>query len=363
MSTKNNKGMVLGLVIIVMAVLSILGVTLLSLSLASAKLTSHQNKVKQAYYLAKSGADAVSTHLIANPKDDALLLNETSDDNSHFTNGKFKVNVTNGASNQIRITGTGEVSGLEKSTTAVIRRLTAGELLDKAVYTNSPLDITGMVVDGDIQSGGSINYKTNGHGAFDTSTYSSLSNSPKYIDTLLPPSTPLYSPENLTVSGGNVQISSSSKLKSINIEQNNTLEIIANDKLVDIVVETLTAKGDIKITTTGTGRVNLFVISKMEVQTKGHINSDDPNDLYIYMQEESTFDMQAGIVVKAYIIAPDASAIIQSEKSTIYGALIANKLTKNDNTGPNGSVVYVAPENSSEIDFNLKAYKILRWED
>jgi hypothetical protein len=43
--------------------------------------------------------------------------------------------------------------------------------------------------------------------------------------------------------------------------------------------------------------------------------------------------------------------------------LIANKLTKNGVNGPNGSVVFVPQENSTEIDENLKAYKIIRWEE
>lgn len=364
MKIKNNKGMVLGLVIIVMAVLSILGLSLLSLAANNAKSIAYQNKVKQAYYLARSGADTVATHLVLNPKDDLLLLSKTSDENSHFSNGTFKVSVSNGDAYQMRIIGTGNVSGIEKSTTAVIRRLTVGELLDKAIYTNSSLDITGMVVEGDIQSGGNINYKTNGHGKYDTTKYTATANTPKYIDTVLPPidTTPLYSPQNLVVSG-NVQISNSCRLNSIEINQNKTLEIIADDKVVDIVVNNLTAKGNITITATGSGRVNLFVVNKLEVQTKGHINNDAPQKLYIYMQEGSIFDMQAGIVVKAYIIAPDADAVVQSEKSTIYGAIIANKLTKNGTNGPNGSVVFVPQNNSSEIDDNLKAYTIIRWEE
>jgi type II secretory pathway pseudopilin PulG len=364
MKNKNNKGMVLGLVIIVMAVLSILGLSLITLAVSNTKVIAYQNKTKQAYYLARSGADSVATYLIANPKDDVMLLSKTSEDNLHFTNGTFKVSVISLDANTMRITGKGNVSGTEKSTSAVISRQTVGELLDKAIYTNSDLDITGMVVEGDIQSGGNINYKTNGHGAYDTANYSAVSNTPKYIDTVLPPSgtTPLYTPQDLVVSG-NVQISSSCKLNSIEINQNKTLEIKADDKVVDIVVNNLTAKGNITITATGTGRVNLFVVNKFEVQTKGHINNNDPKNLYIYMQEGSVFHMQAGIVVKAYIIAPDADAVIQSEKSTIYGALIANKLTKNGVNGPNGSVVFVPQENSTEIDENLKAYKIIRWEE
>lgn len=365
MKINNNKGAGLVLVILVMAILSILGAALLSLSSASARLIAQQNKIKQAYYLAKSGADAVATHLINNPKDDTLLASEISDDNdSHFSNGEFNVKVDNGASYQLNITGSGNVSGVEKSTTAVIRRLTVGELINKAIYTNAPLDITNMVVEGDIQSGGDIDYKTTGHNQYDTSKYDASPNSPVSMDTVTPDVLPPdYPVQNLVVSGGMVQISDSYKFNSITIEQNKTLEIIANNEVIDIVVDTVTAKGNINITAIGTGRVNLFVYTKFEVQTKGFINNDHPKYLYIYMQQGSIFDLQAGIEVKAYIIAPDADAVIQSEKSTIFGAIIADKLTKNGVNGPNGSVVFVPQEDDSEIDENLKAYTMLRWEE
>jgi len=358
MITKNRKGMALVLVIIVMAVLSILGAALFSLSVASAKSTAYQDKSKQAYYLARSGADAVSTHLIRNPDDDKLLLTKTSDDNSHFANGTFKVEVTGGA-NLINITGTGNVSDVEKSTTAVIARLTKGEMIDKAVYTNSNLDITGMRVEGNIQSGGNINYKTNGSNAFKGGA---LANSYKYIETVLPPATPPYTSQDLNVTGA-VEINSSCKLNSITIDQNKTLKIVADNKIVNIVVNSIVGNGNIVIEAAGTGRVNLFVIGIMDVQTKGNINNDDPNKLYIYMQEGSTFKMQANIKVFAYIIAPQASAIVQSNQSTIYGALIANTLTKNGSQGANGTIVFVPTTNSEKYDENLKAYKVLKWEE
>lgn len=362
MITKGRKGMALGLVIIIMAVLSILGVALLSLSVASANSIAYQDKSKQAYYLARSGADAVSTHLIRNPADVKDIFAKTSENNTHFDNGNFKVKVEENG-NLINVTGTGNVSGVEKSTTAVITRLTIGEMIDKAIYSNSPLDISGMKVEGDIQSGGNINFKTNGSHAYDTKKNSALSNNPKHIETTFPPNLNYYSNKDLKVLGPTIEIKDSYKFDSITIEQNKTLKIIANDEVVNIVVNTLEAKGNINIETTGKGRVNIFVITRMEVKTKGNINNDDPNKLSIYMQKGSVFDMQANIKVFAYVIAPEADAVIQSNQSTIYGALIANTLTKNESNGANGSVVYVPPKGSSEFDPNMKAYKMLRWEE
>ena len=100
----------------------------------------------------------------------------------------------------------------------------------------------------------------------------------------------------------------------------------------------------------------------MEVQTKGFINNTAPKNLFIYMQKDSIFRMQANITTNAYIIAPDAYVEVQSNQSTIYGAVIAKKLTKNGSNGPNGSVVFVPQDNTSIVDPNIKAYTILKWE-
>ena len=358
MKKYNEKGMVLVLVLVVMVVLSILGLALLSISSASAKMIAYQNKSKQAYYLAKSGADAIATYLINNSKDDTLLLAlKISDYSSIDTSSKkLNVKVENGSSNQLRITGIGNVADIEKSTTVIIRRLTVGELLNKAIYTNATIDITGMLVEGDIQSGGDISIKKAGNRKYDLSLYKPLDNVPIFMDMVTPPTsdTPLYFPQKLTVDTTQ-RIFNSCKLEEILINNGGTLEIVANNN-IDIVVDRVIGKGNITIE--GEGRVNLYVIDLFDIQTNGNINNNDPNALYIYMQENSTFNLQAGIEVYAYIIAPDAKAVIQSDKSSIYGSLIADELV-----GNGGAVYFVKPSNTSEIDESLKAYKILRWEE
>jgi Tfp pilus assembly protein PilX len=55
---RNKKGSALTLVMFVMVLLTILGLTLLTVSLAEAKAAIRQEKKVQAYFIAKSGADA-----------------------------------------------------------------------------------------------------------------------------------------------------------------------------------------------------------------------------------------------------------------------------------------------------------------
>lgn len=363
MKKAKSKGAGLLLVVIIFSVLAILSAALLGMSVANAKNIAYQNKSKQAYYIARSGADAVGTYIINNPTEDTSLISQMSDDNTtFFENGTFNVSIKSNGANQISITGTGMVGGVTKTTTQVLRRMTLGELIDKAIYTDAPLDIGNMKVEGDIQSAGTIDYRTKGNNKYDDTKYKALPNTPKYIDTLLPSAMPpMYPGSDLTVTS-DLSINSSYRFNSIEIGQNKTLEIVADNKEINIVVDNLVAKGNIKITASGSGKVNLFVNNLMEVQTKGYINNKHPKNLYIYMQENSTFRMRANITTNAYIIAPDAYVEIQSEKSTVNGAIIAKELTKNGNNGPNGGVVFVPPENSSMIDTNIKAYTVLKWE-
>lgn len=58
MGVKKKKGAALVMVILVMAVMAILGTSILNVSLAQAKEASQEEKKMQAYYLARSGAEA-----------------------------------------------------------------------------------------------------------------------------------------------------------------------------------------------------------------------------------------------------------------------------------------------------------------
>ena len=64
---KNEKGIALLLVITVMLVLSILGITFLSVALTDNKVVAYQEKSMQAYYIARSGADSIAAYLNKNP--------------------------------------------------------------------------------------------------------------------------------------------------------------------------------------------------------------------------------------------------------------------------------------------------------
>ena len=64
---KAQKGMALGTVLIVVSILTLLGITIWHYGSRDVMGTERAVKRMQAYYLAKSGADAVAQYIITNP--------------------------------------------------------------------------------------------------------------------------------------------------------------------------------------------------------------------------------------------------------------------------------------------------------
>lgn len=119
---RNIKGGALVLVIIILAVFSILGVTLLTISLTENKQAIYQEKKVQAYYIARSGAEAVGSYIINHPKENLI------DQNSEPTTlgrGSFQIKVPRGEDRAIIIKSTGRVdSVIQVVTLRIIPTLT-----------------------------------------------------------------------------------------------------------------------------------------------------------------------------------------------------------------------------------------------
>lgn len=122
MSSKPNyeQGMVLPMVIFIMLILSVLGAALLTQSNFSSQVVKNGDGKIQAYYAAKSGAEAVSQYLINNPTELATILGAEAACESNWIelspNHRFKASVTRDylpdteVMSSVTITSTGEVS-------------------------------------------------------------------------------------------------------------------------------------------------------------------------------------------------------------------------------------------------------------
>jgi hypothetical protein len=223
------------------------------------------------------------------------------------------------------------------------------------------LDISGMNVDGDVQSGGTVQFRTNGSNAYYDVAYP---NSIREIQLLpFPSSHNMYSPSNLNVDSGSVTINQSYRFSSITVGQNGTLHIVTAGNVIQIVVDNLYIDNNLNINASGGGRVEIFVNTLMRVTTKGLINNTYPKNLFIYLKDNSSFEIQANMELNGYIIGPYATVQVQSAHSTTNGAIIANVVTKNAaGNGPNGVVNYVPLQSGVDYGDNILEYRIIRWQ-
>jgi len=116
---KDEKGLALPLVLVVVIVLTILGITIFMLNMTETKQVARSVDGMKAHYVARSGAHAVAAHLINNPGGD---LEDLISDNpgsaegwGEFGEGEFDVEVFRDADNDIIVKSTGTVGDVKKT--------------------------------------------------------------------------------------------------------------------------------------------------------------------------------------------------------------------------------------------------------
>ena len=130
MFNKRKKGVTLILVIIIMAVFTILGTSLMMISLSQVKQTVQEQKRIQAQFLAKSGAEAALGAWKAAKSTATILPSGTAntvylDNTNNFVSsaasykGKFDTTISY-PSNQVIITSVGTVDNVSQTTTVTI---------------------------------------------------------------------------------------------------------------------------------------------------------------------------------------------------------------------------------------------------
>lgn len=159
----SNKGSTLPMVMAVLIIVVIFSVTALTIGSASIKQAENRESQLQAYYLARSGANAVSSYIVDNPDN----LSET-DMNDFVTNlitagtsdpfkldpddsGEIRVIVTKSSEKQMLISSTAEVDGIKQTVSVSIDVQHIGKFIDKAVYLSGNFETNqNVVIDGDV---------------------------------------------------------------------------------------------------------------------------------------------------------------------------------------------------------------------
>lgn len=347
---KNDNGIVMPLVLLVMVVMVLLGTALWQYSNSELRQANYNEHKTRAYYIARSGAEALARHIKNDPAELSRILGNEEESISEILNmnselhgkiGEVEVSLKKLEDDNYEIVSVGYSNGVQQTVTIVLESLPF--LGDAAVITTGPgnLDFSsGMTVEGSIISGGTVNL--NGV-VFDDNQYSMTENytfPDDYFNRVEVPN----------VEDGQIYIEESTI--RLNQQPNNTYKVMAgnylkvtdqlrsnsdNNKLVinttetmptTLVINRLTMNGG-EIIVNGSGEVNIYLLSEDKhdhsVQTK-NVAMPDGAILNWFLTEGSNLEIYAGAPFQGLIYGPyDASVEMQSG-AKFTGAMIVEEL-------------------------------------
>jgi type II secretory pathway pseudopilin PulG len=338
----------LAMVMMVMVVLTILGMALLSLSVAETKQVSNQEKRMKAHYLAQAGADSVAEHIIDNPSSINALNGKKSAPNSSLSNvnESFEVEVTELGNGTIELKSIADVRGVKDTATLSLSKLTALDVFKHVVFSNGNLDISGMdEVTGDIGTNGTITVGNADRGP-DDQNFEDLD---WHLDA---PDFPTLTPQSYNDED---TISADGEYSTIETNPSSTLTFVTTPgNKLRIVVANLLIKGNIEVT--GEGTLELYIKNSAEFQTPRLVNDGDPNKVLIFLADGSTLRLSSGMEFMGYIFGPGAD-ITEWSGAKITGAVVANNFSANGNP----SLHYIEPSDTLDTTDIIIGYKRDNW--
>lgn len=333
LNLKKRKGGALVFTLLVMMIMTILGTTLLQISLAENKQAIREKNRIEAYYLARSGVEATAKWMLDTSNVDEVknILGQKSQKNNQIGNGEFEVEVLQDSLGTIIIEGTGVVNGVESKARMSLNQTTiTGEKpsFKYAIYTTDSFNAHGNVT---VSGSSSVGYG----GTY--STYGNVSISNPKPDTMYypAPEIPKYtsSQGNLTVGSNTIINLSSSSLDTIKYDNinlgsgTNTLTINTGNtgKEVNVIVENLNFEGNHQdsINISGNGKVNFYILGNAVINADVNYGKG-PEKLFFLMPGSGSFTLKNNgnhSIFNAYIYAPLAS-FINTGNSNITGAMI-----------------------------------------
>lgn len=350
---KNEQGSSLAFLLVALVVLSIIGIALLNTSLGGTKVVVYQENTKQAYYLARSGADSVAYHIINNPTTVNTIKGKTSDVNSSFSNGTFQVEVNELVGGDLELVSTGVVNGIEEAITLILELQNAQGIFQHAVFSNESIDIDGLShIYGDVGSNGSITgTTTRAPGDEDFPNLGVVYPEPIFPTTLTPRGDyDLQNADDLIDTSGEYGDF------SFNGNSHSILTFDTTSGNRRILVDDLYIKGNIDIV--GDNTLSIYVNSSAEFQTPRLISDNDPNKVFIYLKAGSELRLAANMEFTGYIYGPGAD-IEEWSGAEINGAVVADTFSANGNP----SITYIEPDTATDVSSSIIMYRKDLWKN
>lgn len=338
MKRKNQKGVTMIITLIVILVFTLLGAAIWQYGINSVKQADKNYKQKQAYYIARSGAEAFSTHIL-NETDTASLSNDLSkamdipSSPIDIGDGTCTILLKRNGS-KIEIEATGNYKGETAKATLEIR-----EVLDTGmpshIFENIIFSTGSIVLNGNVGITGT--FEANGLININGSNPSIKPNSPKiYPKIVFPENTSIEGIDKMNIAGRAVEFINGNKTyDEITVAEDGILQVNLSGGDLILVANKIYIEGELRVQ--GSGRLLLYVKDLRTASNKGYINIYNPLPLgsfIVLMPQGGAYDVAR---FHGLLYAPGASVIIQGANS-FTGAMVAGDVVNNGNT----DVTYIA---------------------
>lgn len=314
----DQRGYALPLVLVVIVVFTLLGIALLQYSTTETIQVSRTEDRMQAYYLARSGAEAMAEHILSNPSTAAALYDGKTGIGSidDLPEGSFSLEIEEDVGN-IVIESTGYFGNVEEHLTLTLALMSPDTIFENAIFSNSAMPLNGLKnLDGDVSSNNDItgapNNRISGVNYPNRDWY--------FTEPVLPEGLPLGG----TISAGNHDISlidSSHQYSGISTQPNGTIKFDTSDGDLEIVV---TGKIEIKggFVIEGSNNVYLFLNgtgNEIKTQDGANYNADQ---MFIFLTLGSELTIKTGNrAFQGFIYAPNATVNLESAEA--LGSIVA----------------------------------------
>ena len=354
---KNEKGIALPLVLLIIVVLSVLGVSIMHINTADTLQVNMDKERVQAYYLARSGADATAAAII---QDQNNVANINIGANStlpsvNLGSGNFTVEVGK-YDNRLDLKSTGTVNNVSHKVTLNMPKANASDIFDNVIFSYNNLYLNNTtILSGNLATQGNT-IQTNDltfHGnkltdcprSYPPPTFPSLNAKGSYVGTDL---------------AHTISKDDEGEYTSITTDPTTNPEgtIIfdtstATNHVLNIIANSINVKN---IKTTGTGTVLLF-IKKGASDPQIQIPSSTTANIVVLLEDDVNLNFQASkVYFNGYIYGPNANISI-SNKAYFTGAFIINEITWDHS----GTLAYQMPPSSMDLGSAVNVYKRGSW--
>jgi hypothetical protein len=354
-SIKSQKGAAMIVALIAVMVLSFLGAALWMYSVTDTIQVDRDKKLAQAYYIARSGADATADYILRNP--DALTpqvmaeyieeLNGKESRDTIFGGGTFTVKVDkteiSSGVHEITITSTGTIGDTTNTAKLTVEQFLTNTTtlvggLENAIFSTGDIVVKGnSIVNGSIEANGTIT--TNGS---ITIKGAQSQGSLKVYPAIAPPDNKATntSAYNWTINNKEDKtIDSSMDLYDVYVKSGGTLTFDLSKGNLTVSIHELNLEGNINIIPSSTTNIlNLFINTGITGNTGCFNVTKDksviPTNVFVYLPPYSESPLAGYFDVEAFsgiLYAPGAQVKLHGG-ATFLGAMVVGQIESDKGT-------------------------------